>query len=52
MISKEYPSGNYFDAAVCDPKHIGFKGTGQRLGWWMYIFYLSKYYEVSDIDLF
>lgn len=41
-----YPDVGVLDVLICDPEHLGFSSSHSRLGWWLYIFYLSKFYEV------
>eukprot|EP00053_Salpingoeca_punica_P019621 m.200177 g.200177 ORF g.200177 m.200177 type:complete len:303 (+) comp17691_c0_seq1:14-922(+) len=39
-----YPGGSFTDL-VCDPRKKMMQGP---LAWWLYMFYLSKYYEMID----
>jgi hypothetical protein len=42
----DHPDVGVLDILLCDPKHLGFSSSHPRLGWWLYIFYVSKFYEV------
>lgn len=43
--SISHPASSSFRETLCDTSGASMTG---RMGWWMYVFYLSKYYELFD----
>ena len=45
---EKYPEVGVMEIWICDPKHVAFSQAHPRFQWWLYIFYLSKFYEVRS----